>query len=118
MVFFVFLHHGKKNTLLQKLFIDFFRSLDVGAQRKIAYVIDVLKTQQRPGTNFVKHIREGIFELRAQHNGNIYRAFFIFDEGDIVMLFNGFQKKTQKTPENEIEKAIQLKNEYYAEKSE
>lgn len=106
-------------------FIDFFRSLDVGAQRKIAYVIDVLKTQQRPGTNFVKHIREGIFELRAQHfelraqhNGNIYRAFFIFDEGDIVMLFNGFQKKTQKTPENEIEKAIQLKNEYYAEKSE
>ena len=99
-------------------FIDFFRSLDVGAQRKIAYVIDVLKTQHRPGTNFVKHIREGIFELRAQHNGNIYRAFFIFDEGDIVMLFNGFQKKTQKTPENEIEKAIQLKNEYYAEKSE
>lgn len=58
-------------------FIDFFRSLDVGAQRKIAYVIDVLKTQQRPDTNFVKHIREGIFELRAQHNGNIYRAFFI-----------------------------------------
>ena len=40
-------------------FIDFFRSLDVGAQRKIAYVIDVLKTQQRPGTNFVKHIRRG-----------------------------------------------------------
>ena len=97
-------------------FFDFFFSLDVGAQRKIAYVIDILKTQQRPGTNFVKHIREGIFELRAQHNGNIYRAFFIFDEGDIVMLFNGFQKKTQKTPENEIEKAIILKNEYYAEK--
>ena len=99
-------------------FFDFFFSLDVGAQRKIAYVIDILKTQQRPGNNFVKHIREGIFELRAQHNGNIYRAFFIFDEGDIVMLFNGFQKKTQKTPENEIEKAIILKNEYYAEKSE
>lgn len=119
MVFFVFLHNGKKDTLLQKLFFfDFFFSLDVGAQRKIAYVIDILKTQQRPGTNFVKHIREGIFELRAQHNGNIYRAFFIFDEGDIVMLFNGFQKKTQKTPENEIEKAIILKNEYYAEKSE
>lgn len=97
-------------------FIDFFRSLDTDAQRKIAYVLDVLKTQQRPGTNFVKHIREGVFELRAQHDGNIYRVFFIFDEGNVVMLFNGFQKKTQKTPENEIQKAIKLKNEYYAEK--
>ena len=97
-------------------FIDFFNSLNAGAQRKMAYVIDVLKTQQRPGTNFVKHIRDGIFELRVQHEGNIYRTFFIFDEGNIVMLFNGFQKKTQKTPENEIEKAIKLKNEYYAEK--
>ena len=45
---------------------------------------------------------------------NIYGAFFIFDEGNIVMLFNGFQKKTQKTPESEIEKAVKLKNEYYA----
>ncbi|MBO4489600.1 MAG: type II toxin-antitoxin system RelE/ParE family toxin [Bacteroidales bacterium] len=97
-------------------FIDFFLSLDSGAQRKIAYVMDVLKTQQRPGSNFVKHIREGVFELRANHEGNIYRAFFIFDEGNIVMLFNGFRKKTQKTPENEIQKAIKLKNEYYAEK--
>ena len=44
---------------------------------------------------------------------NIYGAFFIFDEGNIVMLFNGFQKKTQKTPESEIEKAVKLKNEYY-----
>lgn len=47
---------------------------------------------------------------------NIYGAFFIFDEGNIVMLFNGFQKKTQKTPESEIEKAVKLKNEYYASK--
>ena len=97
-------------------FIDFFNSLNEGTKRKMAYVIDVLKTQQRIGTNFVKHIKDGIFELRVQNEGNIYRAFFIFDEGNIVMLFNGFQKKTQKTPENEIEKAIKLKNEYYAEK--
>lgn len=97
-------------------FIDFFNSLNEGTKRKMAYVIDVLKTQQRIGTNFVKHIRDGIFELRVQNEGNIFRAFFIFDEGNIVMLFNGFQKKTQKTPENEIAKAIKLKNEYYAEK--
>lgn len=95
-------------------FIDFFQSLNDQAKRKVAYVLDVLKTQQRPSQNFVKHIREGVFELRAQHDGNIYRAFFIFDDGNIIMLFNGFQKKTQKTPQSEIEKAIKLKNEYYA----
>ena len=50
------------------------------------------------------------------YSGNIYRAFFIFDDDRIVMLFNGFQKKTQKTPQSEIEKAIKLKNEYYASK--
>ena len=97
-------------------FPDFFNSLNTGAQRKVAYVLDMLKTQQRIGTKFVKYIRDGVFELRAQHDGNIYRAFFIFDGDDIVMLFNGFQKKTQKTPKSEIEKAIRLKYEYYAEK--
>jgi phage-related protein len=88
--------------------------LNDGAKRKVAYVLDVLKTQQRPNQNFVKYLREGVYELRAQYDGNIYRMFFIFDEGNIVMLFNGFQKKTQKTSSSEIEKAIKLKDEYYA----
>lgn len=43
-------------------------------------------------------------------------CFFIFDEGKIVVLFNGFQKKTQKTPNNEIEKALKIKEEYYGDK--
>jgi phage-related protein len=47
------------------------------------------------------------------YDGNIYRIFFIFDEDKIVVLFNGFQKKTQATPENEIRKAIRIKKEYY-----
>ncbi|MCD7926015.1 type II toxin-antitoxin system RelE/ParE family toxin [Phocaeicola sp.] len=97
-------------------FIDFFMSLDDNARKKVAYVLDMLKTQERLNIKFVKLIREGIYELRASHNGNIYRAFFIFDDGNIVMLFNGFQKKTQKTPDSEIEKALKLKNEYYASK--
>lgn len=82
-----------------------------------SYVLDMLKTQERLNKNFVKCIREGVYELRASHNGNIYRAFFIFDDGNIVMLFNGFQKKSQKTPDSEIEKALKLKKEYYASKS-
>ena len=51
-----------------------------------------------------------LYELRISYNGNIYRIFFIFDEGQIVVLFNGFQKKTPKT---EIEKALKIKEEYY-----
>lgn len=49
-------------------------------------------------------------------NGNIYRVFFIFDNGNIVVLFNGFQKKSQKTPNSEINKALKIKAEYYGSK--
>ena len=44
------------------------------------------------------------------------KEHFIFDEGNIVVLFNGFQKKSQKTPQGEIEKAIKIKEAYYADK--
>lgn len=54
--------------------------------------------------------------LRTEYNGNIYRVFFIFDDGNIVLLFNGFQKKSQKTPGSEIDKALKIKEEYYANK--
>lgn len=83
---------------------------------KLNYIISLLETTDRLPTKFIKHIREGVYELRMEYNGNIYRIFFIFDEENIVILFNGFQKKTQKTPEKEIENAIKIKNEYYADK--
>ena len=104
----------RKILYYKDYFISFYRGLDAGAQKKVDYVLAMLKIQERVNERFVKFIRDGIFEIRASHNGNIYRAFFIFDEGNIVMLFNGFQKKTQKTPESEIEKAWKLKKEYYA----
>ncbi|MBQ8454796.1 MAG: type II toxin-antitoxin system RelE/ParE family toxin, partial [Bacteroidaceae bacterium] len=56
------------------------------------------------------------FELRTEYGGNIFRVFFIFDEGEIVVLFNGFQKKTKKTPKGEIEIALKIKEAYYADK--
>ena len=95
-------------------FRDFISSLSEAEARKVFYVIDMLKTQERVNAKFVKYLRDEIFELRAEHGGNIFRVFFIFDDGNVVMLFNGFQKKTQKTPQSEINKAIQIKKEYYA----
>ncbi|HEV7349388.1 type II toxin-antitoxin system RelE/ParE family toxin [Telluribacter sp.] len=56
---------------------------------------------------------EGLYEVRVEYQSNIYRIFCCFDEGKLVVLFNGFQKKTQKTPKEEIEKAVRLKNEYF-----
>ena len=85
-------------------------------QEKIQYGLMLLKSQDRLPKKFVKLVRDGIYELRTEYGGNIYRVFFIFDEGEIVVLFNGFQKKTQKTPQNEIEKAIKIKEAYYADK--
>ena len=73
----------------------------------------LLRTQDRLPIKFIKLIRESVYELRIEYNSNIYRIFFVFDEDKIVVLFNGFQKKTQKTPHSEIEKAIKIKNEYY-----
>ena len=94
-------------------FKDFIDTLSDAEARKVFYVIDMLKTQERVNTKIVKYLRDEIFELRAEHGNNIFRVFFIFDDGNVVLLFNGFQKKTQKTPEKEINKAIQLKKEYY-----
>jgi putative addiction module killer protein len=92
---------------------DFFDYLTKDVQEKILYGILKLKTERFVSTKFVKSLRDGLFELRIEYQGNIYRIFFIFDKGDIVILFNGFQKKSQKTPMKEIEKTLKLKKEYY-----
>lgn len=67
---------------------------------------------------YLKHIEttDGLYEIRVQMGGNIFRIFCFFDKGQLIVLANGFQKKTQKTPSKEIKKAIQIKNEYENEK--
>lgn len=97
-------------------FEAFMATLKEKEQEKIQYGLLLLKTQDRLPKKFVRIIRDGLFELRTEYNGNIYRVFFIFDEGQIVVLFNGFQKKTQKTPSIEIEKALKIKEAYYGDK--
>ena len=97
-------------------FQAFIKTLDDKVLRKIDYILQLLKIRERLSTKFVKVIKDGLFELRIEYEGNIYRVFFIFDEGQVVVLFNGFQKKTQKTPKNEIDKALKIMEAYYADK--
>ena len=84
--------------------------------KKLDYIISLLESEDRIPVKFIRFLRDELYELRMEYNSNIYRVFFIFDEGKIVVLFNGFQKKTQKTPNNEIEKALKIKEAYYGEK--
>jgi phage-related protein len=83
---------------------------------KLNYIISLFEKNDRIPTKFIGFIRDELYELRMEYNSNIYRVFFIFDEGNVVILFNGFQKKTQKTPIGEIEKALKIKEAYYADK--
>jgi len=98
-------------------FYDFINTLSEKVVEKIDYGLALLESQDRVSNKFVKYLRDDVYELRTEYESNIYRVFFIFDNGNIVVLFNGFQKKSQKTPQNELNKAIKLKEEYYASKS-
>jgi phage-related protein len=97
-------------------FEAFKKTLNQKEQDKIDYCLLLLKTQDRVPVKFIRQIKDELYELRMEYNSNIYRVFFIFDNNNIVVLFNGFQKKTQKTPPDEIKKALKIKKEYYADK--
>ena len=80
--------------------------------QKIEYGLILLRMMDRLPARHMKHIEEGLFELRTEYEGNLYRTFFIFDGNNVVVLFKGFQKKGQRTPRSEIAKAKRIKKEY------
>lgn len=92
---------------------EFLETLTLDQTKKIKYVLSLLETEDRLPVKFIKFIRDGLYELRISYEGNIFRIFFIFDDDRVVVLFNGFQKKSQKTPNGEIVKALKIKEEYY-----
>jgi len=101
-------------------FINFYVSLDHKVQSKFDYAFKLIRTVDRVPEKFLKHIENsnGLYEIRVKYRSDIYRVFCCFDEGRIVVLFNGFQKKTQKTPKKELVKASELKKQYFISKKE
>jgi len=95
-------------------FQDFLETLSEKERRKLDYLLSLLIVEERLSTKIMRAVRDGIFELRMLYSGNIYRVFFIFDGGDVVVLLGGFQKKTQKTPKSEIERVLKIKAAYHA----
>jgi phage-related protein len=96
-------------------FTDFYLEQSDKVQEKIEYVFKIIRTVQNVPKKFLDHMTgaDGLYEIRIEFESNIYRIFCCFDKGNLVILFNGFQKKTQKTPKKEIDLALKLKDEYF-----
>ena len=100
-------------------FEDFLKELPEKVQDKIFKVIEAIETLERVPQHFLKQIRgvKGLYEARIQLGNNIWRVFCFFDNDQLVILINGFQKKTEKTPKKEIVKASRLMKKYFNEKT-
>jgi phage-related protein len=100
-------------------FWDFYYSQKPEVQDKIDWVIGLVRTLRMVPEKFFKYLEgtDGLFEIRIKVGSDIYRIFCFFDKENLIILLNAFQKKTNKTPKNEIEKAERLKQKYYEEKS-
>ncbi len=95
-------------------FLNFYKGLPDQVQIKIEWTLKLIEVTQKVPEKYFKHLEgtKGLYEIRVEVGSNIYRVFSFFDKGNLVVLGNAFQKKTQKIPKMEIEKAIKIKEEY------
>ncbi|MFN4198805.1 MAG: type II toxin-antitoxin system RelE/ParE family toxin [Flavobacterium sp.] len=100
-------------------FEEFLLEQPTKVQDKIFKIIEAIETLERVPSNYLKSLEgtQGLYEARIQLGSNIWRVFCFFDNGKLVILLNGFQKKTQKTPKSEIDKALKLMRKYHTEKT-
>ena len=105
-------------TFFKNYFQDFFAKQNKKVKAKIIWTFDLVEDLQRVPETYLKHIEntDGLYEMRVQLGTDIFRIFCFFDRGQVVVLVNGFQKKTQKTPKKEIELALKIKAEYESER--
>jgi len=99
-------------------FSEFIKKQPVKIQNKIFKIIEAIEILERVPANYLKMLSgtNGLYESRIQLGSNIWRVFCFFDQGKLVILLNGFTKKSPKTPKNEIEKALKLMHKYYNQK--
>ena len=111
---------AKKRELFfyQNYFREFYDKLTWKVQKKILWTLEIVETLDRIPETYFKHLdnTDGLYEIRVQVGNNIYRIFCFFDKNDLVVVGHGFQKKTQKTPNAELDRAEKIKKQYYEEK--
>ena len=105
----------RKIKVFKSYYKEFYIAQTEAVRKKIDYVIELVKCLEVIPTEYFRKISDvpGLYEIRVSHKGNIFRIFCCQDKGSLVILFQGFQKKTQKTPLSEIRKAVQIMKEYY-----
>ncbi len=106
----------KKIIAYKGYYSEFISKLSEQERGKIQRALLLFETEDKIPHHYIKFIRDGVYEFRVNYGNNEFRIFFIYDGNTVVVLFNCFKKKTQKTPNSEIEKAIRLKEEYYEQK--
>ncbi len=104
----------RKVIIYKNYFLDFYNELPDIVQAKIEWTLNLIQISRHVPEKYFKHIEgtKGLYEVRVELGGNIYRIFSFFDKGNLVVLGNGFQKKSQKTPKQELEKALKIMEEY------
>ena len=102
----------------QDYFEEFLKKQRQKVREKIIWTFLLIEEVQQVPETYLKHLEntDGLYEIRIQQASDIFRIFCFFDEGKLVVLANGFQKKTQKTPKQEIARALKIKVEYYESK--
>ncbi|MBR5905915.1 MAG: type II toxin-antitoxin system RelE/ParE family toxin [Bacteroidales bacterium] len=108
----------RKVVVYGDYFKEFRKTLNKETLKKLYQVLTLIMKVEIVPEKFLKAVKgyNGLYEVRLEYEGNIYRIFCCFDEGDLVILFNGFQKKTQKTPVEQLAKAAALMKMYYEQK--
>ena len=109
---------NRKLSTYGKYFFEFYNKLSKDLQEKIDWVFELVKTVDHIPKKYFQHLEnsDGLFEIRIEFESNIYRIVCFFDEGNLVILINAFQKKSQKTPKSELELANKLKKQYFIDK--
>jgi phage-related protein len=104
----------RKAVFYKDYFEKFFVEQPEKVKAKLIWTIELIEDIERIPETYLKHIdaTDGLYEMRVKLGSNIYRIFCFFDHGKLIILVNGFQKKSQKTPKKEIERALKIKEEY------
>lgn len=93
--------------------LDYIQSLSVKMQAKILKIASMLEIDgTRLWMPYSEFLQDGIFQIRAQQEGNISRVLYFFAVGKRIVLTNGFTKKTSKTPPSEIALAKEYRADY------
>ena len=114
------MNYVRQVVAYKNYFLDFYWKQPEKVQRKIEWTLNLIRVSLQVPEKYFKHLTgtKGLYEIRIEVGTNIYRIFSFFDKGNLVVLGNAFQKKTQKTPKQELEKAIKIMEEYFNEKGE